>query len=235
MENNQNDIVVSRIKELMEYNNLNQSELSKLSGIHKATLSSYLRKDRNISYESLKLLANALNVSTDYLKGNTDIKTDDYDIKKICEYTGLNENIITFFNQNQNYSKILNDIFYFEPFTVDLLNRINEYMNFYIDIWYNEKKEYFEFDYKNKHYKMHSSYLENVALERVKESFVQIKLNSDLQLDYLNRSITELEYIKNNSDDYKITIDYDIKGLKYEIDNIKNNRKNIKEIYGYRK
>jgi len=63
-----------RIRDLCRANNLKQSELAHAIGIDKSTLSRFMSgKTDKLSDSSLQKIAQRLNVSTDFLLGNTDI------------------------------------------------------------------------------------------------------------------------------------------------------------------
>ena len=63
-----------RIRDLCRVKNLKQSELAHAIGIDKSTLSRFMSgKTDKLSDSSLQKIAQHLNVSTDFLLGNTDI------------------------------------------------------------------------------------------------------------------------------------------------------------------
>ena len=64
-----------RLKQARQDANLTQTELSKKTGIKRATIASYEAKNTSPSFDNLKILADALEVTTDYLSGNSDYKT----------------------------------------------------------------------------------------------------------------------------------------------------------------
>lgn len=61
-----------RIKYLREKNNISQIEFSKKIGVSNTVLSRYESGDRKPDYETLQLIADFFEVSTDYLLGRTD-------------------------------------------------------------------------------------------------------------------------------------------------------------------
>lgn len=69
-------VLCARLLRLRRDNNLTQAELSNMSGIPQPVLSLYEKKDsvRMPTVNALVKLANALNVSTDYLLGRTEDK-----------------------------------------------------------------------------------------------------------------------------------------------------------------
>ena len=83
-----------RINQCLIEARMTQKHLALESGVSEAAITSWLGgRDKKRYAEpkamGLKDVANALNVSTDYLLGITEIPTADTDIKAICEYTGL--------------------------------------------------------------------------------------------------------------------------------------------------
>lgn len=77
--------VRDRIRDLCRANNLKQSELAHAIGIDKSTLSRFMSgKTDKLSDSSLQKIAQHLNVSTDFLLGNTDIpERKHYDIGEL--------------------------------------------------------------------------------------------------------------------------------------------------------
>lgn len=70
-----------RIKSLRESNNIQQKVLAKAIGISNVVLSRYETRERRPDYDTLKLIANYFNVTTDYLLGRTDKKRSDWNDK----------------------------------------------------------------------------------------------------------------------------------------------------------
>lgn len=64
-----------RIKYLRETNRISQIEFAKKIGVSNAVLSRYESGDRRPDYDTLQLIADFFEVSTDYLLGRTDIPT----------------------------------------------------------------------------------------------------------------------------------------------------------------
>ena len=62
-------MIAARIKEGMEIRSLKQSELARMTGISRGTLSSYLSGRYTPKQNNLLLIANALNVSEGWLAG----------------------------------------------------------------------------------------------------------------------------------------------------------------------
>ena len=94
------DLIVESGKHLEEIANEITEQYCPIS---KATLSDMAnseKKEKNFGYKYIVAVAKYFNVSTDYLLTETDIKTNDIEAKKVCDYTGLNDKTIEFFNKN---------------------------------------------------------------------------------------------------------------------------------------
>lgn len=116
-------------------------ELADKIGIGAGSLSQYQNDFTTASIEALYKIARYFNVSADYLLGLTHVRTDDKDIREVCDYTGLDEDVVKKLHDRQkifykgamvllNYllkdETILNDLaeYYFEQFFEDENNRI---------------------------------------------------------------------------------------------------------------
>ena len=76
-----------------------QRRLERELKINSATISDFLNARENENPQNPKLktirtIANYFNVSVEYLVTDTDVRTNDMDLKAVCEYTGLNENTV---------------------------------------------------------------------------------------------------------------------------------------------
>lgn len=72
-----------------------QQRLAEAIGCSRQTVSLYANGNASPDAEKLKLIADFFHVSTDYLLGRTNAKTQNADLRAICDYTGLNEEAIT--------------------------------------------------------------------------------------------------------------------------------------------
>jgi transcriptional regulator with XRE-family HTH domain len=59
-------------------------------------------KDKDYGYRVFVYLSKLYNVSTDYLLGLTDVKTNDTTLQSVCEYTGLSEEAIKTITDDYN-------------------------------------------------------------------------------------------------------------------------------------
>lgn len=86
-------ILCQRLLQLRHENNLTQAELSSLSAIPQPVLSLYENQgsSRSPTLYALVRLANALNVSTDYLLGRTDDKSGakEFDLRRLGYITAF--------------------------------------------------------------------------------------------------------------------------------------------------
>lgn len=83
-----------RIRLARQKKGLSQAELAKELNCTQGALSQYERGAREPGLSDLVNIANALNTTTDYLLGCTDISSKDISVKKIGDYLGLNEEAI---------------------------------------------------------------------------------------------------------------------------------------------
>ena len=118
-----------RLRQLMNENGIKTPEelsdklnnLHNNSNLHSNTIRNYLNGKSPKDVGKYKILANFFGVSTDFLQGYTDKRTNNIDIKNICNEYGLNENsleIIKKYNK-ELYSESINDFIesqYFQNF-----------------------------------------------------------------------------------------------------------------------
>lgn len=66
------NVFSQRLKTAMEHERMSQTALSKVTGLCKSSISQYVSGKSSPSAANLKVIASALNVSADYLKGGVD-------------------------------------------------------------------------------------------------------------------------------------------------------------------
>jgi transcriptional regulator with XRE-family HTH domain len=71
-ENQASDIFKERLKKARDLRGLNQTDLANRAGLPPSSVSHFESGPRKPSFENLKRLASALNVTTDYLLGRVD-------------------------------------------------------------------------------------------------------------------------------------------------------------------
>lgn len=92
-----------RIKELMNYYNINQTELCKRTGIQKSALSNYLNGDREPRQKQVSLLADPFNVNPAWLMG--------YDVPMFLNEVNANEayeHLLVLYERNIKIKELIN-------------------------------------------------------------------------------------------------------------------------------
>ena len=102
----------------MDSKKINQVKLASLLGSSRQVIASYLAGRTRPDAEMLFNIAQALQVSSDYLLGFTPFETADFGLRGACELTGLNEDsiqnlwrITQLLDENETKSKIINCFF----------------------------------------------------------------------------------------------------------------------------
>ena len=118
MENKNTCIEVfgKRLKELRKANGYTIEEFAKLVGISRSSLGYYENTDRLPDVEVLARIADALNVSADYLIGRTNTAALKGKMKTVCELTGLSDEAaeyLAFLVKNKDRGKlsVINHLF----------------------------------------------------------------------------------------------------------------------------
>lgn len=104
-----NEIMPKRIRELIAEKKVTQNAIATEIGVTRQAISQYCDGSTIPNADKLLKLSQYFNVSADYLLGETDAKTNDKDIQAICDYTGLNEKVITALAEKEvpNYLALL--------------------------------------------------------------------------------------------------------------------------------
>lgn len=92
-------------------------EIANEIGVDKSSISKYINDNGEAGINSLVKIARYFNVSTDYLLGLTDVRSNDKSIKAICDFTGLNEDSVKFLAESKE---------------THLLNVYVDFLNFFI-------------------------------------------------------------------------------------------------------
>lgn len=100
---NFNSIFPARLRELLENTNTTQEEIANYCGIQRQSVAQWKDGKTKPDILSLCKIAQYFNVSADYLLGLSDVSTTDTNLKSVCEYTGLNEKSVNFFNECKDY------------------------------------------------------------------------------------------------------------------------------------
>lgn len=116
--NNTKKLIGSRINSALALRGMKQKELAKILGVTDNTVSYYVSGARTPNAEQIIAIANALDVSADYLLGLTDTKAIEPDIKMACETTGLTEQAVRFLEKiqkkNNDYLNFINILLPYE-------------------------------------------------------------------------------------------------------------------------
>lgn len=81
----------TRLNELMQERGISQEKLARALGVKRQTVSLYKTGQSSPNAEQLKKIAEFFNVSSDWLLGISNVKSQDTDLHSVCEYTGLSE------------------------------------------------------------------------------------------------------------------------------------------------
>lgn len=97
------DTLGKRILKLLNEKNLTQKELAKIAGTTEVTIGRYVNDKREPSATMLASIANALNVSTDYLLGQPDTQPKTKEKSKVSELEeDFPEGISVLYRANKN-------------------------------------------------------------------------------------------------------------------------------------
>lgn len=83
-----------RLSELRTDKGLTQIQLAETTKIQRVTIAKYERGERAPSIDNLLAFVDYFGVSSDYLLGLSNIKSNNPDISSACDYTGLSEDAI---------------------------------------------------------------------------------------------------------------------------------------------
>ena len=83
-----NGIIGQRINEALAFRNVKQKELAKELGVKDNVVSYWCSGTRTPNVQQIMQISKILNVSADYLTGISEAKTNNIELKAICNYTG---------------------------------------------------------------------------------------------------------------------------------------------------
>jgi len=107
---NRNARFPTRLRELREKSNISQKMLADKFGISKSTLGLWETGDTLPDAKMVSELADFFGVSSDYLLCRTETASIDFDIRAICDYTGLDEYAVNNLKYNLSDDKCTMDI-----------------------------------------------------------------------------------------------------------------------------
>ena len=99
-----------KISELRKGANLSQTELGRKLGYQQADISRIEKGTKDLTFSALVDIAQLFNVSTDYLLGVSEAKTNNKDLQFICDYTGLSNETIETLHKESCRESFLNGI-----------------------------------------------------------------------------------------------------------------------------
>lgn len=100
------DVFVDRLNQLI--GNTHIKIAADKIGISRTALDYYLKGKRVPNIEVLDRIANAYNVSCDYLLGRSDVKSLEPDLQSACEYTGLDDETVALLHNKYSSGKCHN-------------------------------------------------------------------------------------------------------------------------------
>ncbi len=113
-----------RLNELLCEKETAQEDLAKKTELSMSSISTYRNGKAEPKITALNRIANYLNVSADYLLGNTEIKNPDPQMPAACEFTGLTEQAINILLTIQDPDfEVFPD---YEPSHIAILNTLFE-------------------------------------------------------------------------------------------------------------
>lgn len=126
-----------------------QQEVADKIGVSRQNVGRWILGDTTPDINTLGRIADAYNVSTDYLLGRTPNKTTNPELQAVCEYTGLSERAVNNLRKAQGKFDFLSDLFLTAEFILENLyddkNETNEKSLLYkLSIYYRYK--IFDFD-----------------------------------------------------------------------------------------
>lgn len=100
-----------RLRTLIEEKDISQNQLAGIVGKTRQAVNSYTLGNTAPDSDTLTKLSEYFNVSVDYLLGLSDVRTVDKDIKFICDYTGLNEKVVSILHSEVDIYKDMKEVF----------------------------------------------------------------------------------------------------------------------------
>lgn len=90
----ENNVFAKKLKKAMDAKSITQKALAEHLGFSRQTVGYYLQGQSEPRFDTLVKIANFLDVSTDYLLTDTDIRTNEPTLAAAQQYTGLSEKSI---------------------------------------------------------------------------------------------------------------------------------------------
>lgn len=117
--------ITQRFRELIDnekFSKVPRSEIAKATDCDTSTITKYYNGQRQLTVDSVIKFSKYFNVSSDYLLGLSNVPTSDKDLAYICEYTGLNINVV------KKLNGYVNDIKLFDYY-ISFINNLLSYLS----------------------------------------------------------------------------------------------------------
>ncbi len=135
-----------------------QQEAADKIGVSRQNVGRWISGDTTPDINTLIKIADAYDVSTDYLLGRTPNKTTDIELQAVCEYLGLSEKAVDFLHKLQLFAKgkLKSDLYY------DYLKKRDEANNALLNLYkkYPEMEQMIEkYDKSNNRKELYDEYI----------------------------------------------------------------------------
>lgn len=104
-----NNTFSKRLMDLRTQKGIKREDIAKLLNCSVSAISNYENGNRTPDFDSLILLADYFDTTTDYLLGRTDIESSDISIQKICDFVHLSEEAVYILNLGKNLDETMNN------------------------------------------------------------------------------------------------------------------------------
>ncbi len=120
----------SRLRYLLDYTRKTQTELASAIGKTRQAVGYYADGTSGPDWQTLAAMADFFNVSVDYLVGRTDVLSPNNDLRSICEFTGLREDLVeklhSLYEADHNDPNFMNTLYYTHEYEL-LYYRFQDY------------------------------------------------------------------------------------------------------------
>lgn len=204
---NYDSAFATRLRKLIEENNISKNQLSEEIGVSRQAISQYCDGSTIPNADKLLKIAEFFNVSLDYLVGRTENFTTDDKLRFVCDYTGLNQNTVEYLREAIQHSKahellgVDSDFIYNLPKMINLMFSDEHFVkmfcsNFinYIDEDANKERFYYIYSQGNIPLGLDFTNLYLMGMQQ------QLKAFKDNYLEKQHQTITKQEGTNNAND-----------------------------------